>query len=246
MYLGVTMTSNTWLERAIDQESASLNLREATLDDVPFCAQAIVEVSANSLDEPLKLLRESLGFNTLEELLEAVLYEESSDLISLKHMVLVEADGAPQGLVFAYDPSLGKSMLPDFIKGLLSVRDLNLLKALSGASVTSVQGSLLYLNTLYVSPAMRGQHLGKLLVKLALHKASLLGLNGIFLHCFADNTKALDFYKALGFKTIEDFAYPQELYEVHSQGGVFLKLELNKADPLKLSPASKQEAANVF
>lgn len=240
------MTSNTWLERAIDQESASLNLREATLDDVPFCAQAIVEVSANSLDEPLKLLRESLGFNTLEELLEAVLYEESSDLISLKHMVLVEADGAPQGLVFAYDPSLGKSMLPDFIKGFLSVRDLNLLKALSGASVTSVQGSLLYLNTLYVSPAMRGQHLGKLLVKLALHKASLLGLKGIFLHCFADNIKALDFYKALGFKTIEDFAYPQELYEVHSQGGVFLKLELNKADPLKLSPASKQEAANVF
>lgn len=230
-------------EEPLEVKSPSLVLRAALSEDIPFCARALSAVLEGILDTGLTPLRERLGFTSLEELLSAALYEGSASLLSLRHMTVLSADGYFAGLLYAYAPSEGEALLPDFVNDLLDTDTRELISLLSGLLLpVRPREKAFYVNTLYVAEGERGRRYGAALLSLARTRARALGYNTLLLHCFAGNTGALNFYRREGFEVREEIFYAGQAATRFPEGGYYLVKSLEKtSDSAAVAESSSVE-----
>lgn len=172
-------------------------LRFGGQDDAEAIARIVVETSAGLL---AYLLGELFPGHTPEELLAAALGAESGRL-SCGNCLLAEADGALLGLVYAYPADMGgNSVLERLIpRGRLEA---------ARTILTAAEPGSLYVNTFWTAGAVRGQGLADLLMDQAETWARQAGCNGISLHVWADNQRALKFYARRGFAPVRHFPPP--------------------------------------
>lgn len=229
---------------AVEKRAPSLVLRAASGEDIPFCAHALAAVCEGVLDAGLASLRGKLGFASLEELFAAALYEGSSTQLSLKHMTVLSSGGHFAGLLYAYVPSEGEELLPDFVSSLLDSDTRELISLLSGKLLPVQSGEkVFYVNTLYVAKGERGKRYGAALISLARTRARALGLNTLMLHCFASNTGALSFYAREGFTVREEVFYAGAAAARFPEGGRYLVRSLAEAGKAEQSAEPSGESA---
>lgn len=227
-----------------EKSSPSLVLRAALSEDIPFCARALAAVCEGVLDAGLAPLRERLGLASLEELFSAALYEGSSSLLNLRHMTVLSADGYFAGLLYAYVPSEGEELLPDFVSSLLDTDTRELISLLSGSLLPLRTGEkVFYVNTLYVAEGARGRRYGAALISLARTRARALGLDTLMLHCFAANCGALNFYAREGFTVREEIFYTGNAAARFPEGGRYLVKSLADGESATGSAMQKGERA---
>ncbi|SPT68378.1 putative acetyltransferase [Anaerobiospirillum thomasii] len=183
---------------------------EASLEQ---CIRIISEVSDTLLD---KL------FNRIDIKKAMLLVSQNgSDIFNCDNIYLVKAraDGQIAAMLFAY--KVLDDNLPLILRSMLNKERFNLLKKVM---LSGYKGSF-YINTVYVNEKYQGQGLGSLLMELAKAAARDCQCKDIFLHCYADNSKALGMYEKYDFKVHDSISY-EALPSFKHEKGYILRLEL--------------------
>ena len=190
----------------------SLQLRQADPDDAEHIAHIIREVSGGVTDF---LLRNLSLFLNPEKLLAAAIMETGNP-VSHENVLLLEHEGVVAGLILAYPwdqhgvSSLLRRLVPKkkikILEGMLEVADKD----------------SLYINTLWVDAPWRGSGVADELMGCAILMAKDMGLAKISLHVWADNERALRFYRRHGFQTVRHFDVPRQRLLPHDGGNMLL------------------------
>jgi len=192
--------------------SAEPQFRLAEPADAPELAARIREVSPEVTDILLKGLLPGIG---PEQILAMVLRDASSHF-SHRNCVLAELDGRPAGLLFAYPAEL--QAIPPLMARVVPASRLDPLREL----LTLCEPGTLYVNTLWVDQAMRGQGLADALVDYARFWAEGEGMRGVSLFAWRDNARACAFYRRQGFRPLRELAAQGSLAKTHDRGDLYL------------------------
>lgn len=130
----------------------------------------------------------------------------------------VDSDGEIIGLLHSYDwTKQTHSLLMD---SFIPQERLAIIKNIMG----SAESNSLFINTFWVAPRHRGTGLAELLLELAVGAARVKKFTRLSLHVWAENERAVKFYRRHGFTEVKDFIFPESK---HWQYGV-RKLQLCK------------------
>ena len=87
-------------------------------------------------------------------------------------------------------------------------------------ALRKIDGQICEMKRLYVRPAYRGQHLGRLLAERVIHEAQTLGYLAMRLDTLPAMTEAITLYRSLGFR-------PTEAYRINPHpGAIYMELAL--------------------
>lgn len=187
----------------------NLKVRWATEDDADFVVETIREVSDGVIDF---LLEGAVPLMSASSLLKVV-FGKGNEPYTYNHVLLVEVEGKPAGLIFAYDSKFQR--VPAVMEGFLAREKIDAVRHLLEAK----RPDSLWINTLWVSPEFRGQGLSSLIVSLAGDLAKDTGFSSLALHCWKDNARARAFYAKQGFVVDGDIPTGGELLARHPEGG---------------------------
>lgn len=140
---------------------------------------------------------------------------DEATLFSYTNGILADRDGQVLGLALCYP---GEEFgLPWIVRNVIPRRRLNRVRGVLDADV---QGTL-YLNSLAVPEAARGQGVARLLLGCVGELTAELEFDTVTLHVWADNEPALRLYRSSGFEVIE--TVPIEPHErLMHEGGMHL------------------------
>ena len=197
-------------------EAFRLNLRLATADDIPKVAGIIEEVSEGIVGT---LFEGVMPMMTARDILELVIGKNQPPY-SADNMVIADVNGEIGGLLFAY-PATHQKVSP-LMETFLSKNRIDEVRAL----LTAGEPRDFWVNTLWISPALRGEGLANVLINCAKQMALDRGAASLALHCWLDNRRALAFYEKCGFSQVGTIAYGDRLSARHPEGGALLRLSL--------------------
>ena len=189
-----------------------LSLRLATADDLDVIARVVNTVSEGVVET---LLGGVLPGKDAESVLALVFGRRLATYVP-ENVILAEVAGRIAGLCFAYDAK--EQTVPPLMTGFLGEKRVAAVKGL----LTATYPGALWINTLWTADAVRGQGLGRLLLRAAETTARDAGLTALALNCWADNTRALDFYTKAGFTDGGVIAVGGDLVRRHPAGGRLL------------------------
>ena len=87
-------------------------------------------------------------------------------------------------------------------------------------ALRKIDGQICEMKRLYVRPAYRGQHLGRLLAERVIHEAQTLGYLAMRLDTLPAMTEAITLYRSLGFR-------PTEAYRINPHpGAIYMELSV--------------------
>lgn len=175
-----------------------LSLAQAEPDDAELVARIVRQTSAGVVD----FLLAGLCPEVPAEALLASAVMEPGTPISHENVLLVRQGRAPVGLLLAYPAA--DHALPDIVAKAVPQARLELLSGL----LTEAAPATLYVNTLWVAPALRGAGLADDLVACAWLTAENRGLAGLSLHVWSENVRAVRFYQRHGFTVLRHFPVP--------------------------------------
>ena len=197
---------------------SDIAFRMADAHDAPFLARTIAVVSEGVLAQ---LLDNVLPGISSEAILEMVLRDGSSHY-SYKNCVLAERDGESTGLLFAYDAAY--QSIPKLMRATIEKRRIDPLEDLLTASVAES----LYINTFWVSEAVRGLGLSDTLMDYAKEWAKALSLQKLSLFVFHDNGRAREFYRRHGFTVYRSVQLGGDVASRHG-GGDLMVCEIDES-----------------
>ena len=197
-------------------DHTELQLRNASDDDVEPLADIIEEVSDGIVSE---LFDDVFPGMSSKEILRLVIGKNVTPY-SLDNMVIAEVNGEIAGLLFAYPGS--QQVIPELMHAFIAAEKIQSVKGL----LTAGTASDLWVNTLWVAPRYRGQGLSELLINYAVNWAAHLELQGVALHCWADNTRAKAFYFKHNFRQYDAISFGLALMDRHPSGGLLLRREI--------------------
>ena len=189
-----------------------LTLRLATADDIDVMARVVNAVSEGVVET---LLGGLLPGKDAEGVLALVFGRRVPPYVP-ENVILAEVAGRTAGLCFAYDAK--EQTVPPLMTGFLGEKRVAAVKSL----LTATYPNALWINTLWTDESVRGQGLGRLLLRAADISARDQGLTALALNCWADNARALDFYAKAGFADHGTIAVGGDLARRHPAGGRLL------------------------
>lgn len=141
------------------------------------------------------------------------LFQCHFNLFSFEHVYFAEVGGEKAGMILGYDWRVKKreGLRTGYLLfkrtgiGILS-KFLRLLKL--NAIVGRVSRSEYYLSNVATYPQYRGMGVGRRLMLEAEKEAKLVGAERIVLDVEKENVRAMNFYKKLGYRAIEEFSIP--------------------------------------
>lgn len=133
------------------------------------------------------------------------------NLFSFEHVYFAEVDGEKVGMILGYDWQIKKR--ENFRTGFLLFKRIGvsiLGKLLSlmklNATVGKVCDGEYYISNIATYPQYRGRGLGKGLILETEQEAKMVGAERIVLDVEKENISAINFYRELGYKMIEEFS----------------------------------------
>lgn len=189
-----------------------LVLRLARESDQDLAARIIHEVSDGVTQT---LLGGLLPGKRPEEIL-SLAFARRIDPYRIENVVMLEVDNKPAGMFFAYE-SVCEPVSP-VLEAFVPKRRVDAVRELLTAGVP---GSL-WIHTLWVDEAYRGQGAAQLILNCAQKKAQALGLKALALHVFNDNARACAFYRKSGFEKLREISYRGDFSALHPLGGSLL------------------------
>jgi ribosomal protein S18 acetylase RimI-like enzyme len=195
--------------------TSDLTFAPATLDDAETLACHIRETSEGIVDHLLNNLFPGL---VVEDFL-AMILRESGTHFHTDNIALAKHLDVIIGLLFAYPSS--QHDVPKLMDSFLNPNRLDPVRAILTTSVPNT----LYINTIWAHPDWRGTGLADLLMEHALLLARERGLQGISLHVWCDNDRALAFYGKHGFRKYQTIAAQEPLASRHPEGSLILYRE---------------------
>lgn len=189
---------------------------QATPDDAEQIADIVIDTSGGIVER----LFDGLIPDVTPQMVLSAAFVQGEGQYKTENVICLKSDDTIAGLLFSYTaeehkiPSLMESMLPS--KRLAPVRPI---------LERSIPDSL-YISTIWVDEALRGEGYADLLMLEAVSRCRALGLNKISLFCWNDNERALRFYARKNFTLHEHL--PPELIRLkgHPLGGSLLILNL--------------------
>lgn len=169
--------------------SMNIQFKPAESEQADAIAEIITETSGGIVDYLLSNLVP--GFTPAELLCSAVLSEDNA--YCYENVIMAMEDEHHIGLMLAYPGD--KHTLPGAARNFLFKRRLDLLKDI----LMSQDHDSLHINTLWVRNDFRGTGIADSFIELASLMASDYELPRLSLHVWADNQRAIRFYKRHGF-----------------------------------------------
>ncbi|AGW15273.1 GNAT family N-acetyltransferase [Megalodesulfovibrio gigas] len=197
----------------------SLSLRQADPEDAEQIARIVREVSGGVADY---LLRGASLLVSPERLLSSLIMETGNPF-SHEHVLLLEGGSTLAGLLLAYPWDLHG--VPDILHKLVPRKRLQTLEGL----LQMADANSLYINTIWVAEPWRGTGAAAELLECSLLLAAEHGLSKVSLHVWADNTRAVRFYRRHGFEVVKHFNVPRQRLLPHD-GGNYLMSRTVDAD----------------
>lgn len=117
------------------------------------------------------------------------------------HVIKDKTDGKIVAMLLGYK-NAGQS-LPLILRTFISKEKIKLLEQVLCFNYEESY----YINTLYVAPEYRGLGFATLLLDIAQILGKQLDIKSMVLHCFKDNTNALNMYQKYGFEIVDTFKY---------------------------------------
>jgi GNAT superfamily N-acetyltransferase len=191
---------------------SGLTFAPATPDDAEILACHIRQTSEGIVDHLLDRLFPDL---VVEDFL-AMILRESGTHFHTDNIALAKYQHLITGLLFAYPSS--QHDVPELMENFLNPRRLDPVRAILTTSVPNT----LYINTIWTHPDWRGTGLADLLMEQALLLSRTYGLQGISLHVWCDNHRALAFYSRHGFSKYQTLAAQDPLISRHPKGSLIL------------------------
>ena len=189
-----------------------LTLRLATADDIGAITRIVNTVSEGVVES---LLGGLLPGKDAESVLALVFGRRVPPYVP-ENVILADVAGRTAGLCFAYDAK--EQTVPPLMTGFLGEKRVAAVKAL----LTATYPQALWINTLWTDESVRGQGLGRLLLRAAAATAQDQGLTALALNCWAENARALDFYAEAGFAEKGVIPVGGDLLRRHPAGGRLL------------------------
>ncbi len=190
----------------------ALTLSQADLDDAESIAHIVRITSGGLVDY---LLGGLSRFVSPQGILTSLIME-SGNPFSYENAVVMRADNdTVAGLLLVYPAA--QHHPPDILRRVVASRKLRHIQSLlEGAYPDS-----LYVNTLWVDEPYRGTGVAAGLLQCALLLAAEQGLGGLSLNVWADNQRAIRFYRRNHFSTVCHCDIPNHP-ELSHEGGNFL------------------------
>lgn len=192
-----------------------LKLRLASWDEVDLISKVITEVSEGFLDHLF------LGMKIQEprDLLELAFLKKIAPF-ELNNVNFVIHECKPVGMLFGYGPQ--EASKDSLVRSFFGEKKFD---ELSNIFLSGVKDAY-WINTIWISPEMRNQGLGTLLLDCSAYIAEGRGLKKISLHCWADNEKAISFYERNQFEVVEQKDALAGLEKRHPKGSLILERDL--------------------
>lgn len=140
---------------------------------------------------------------------------DESTLFSYTNGILAEQGGRVLGLALCYPGD--EFGLPWIVRNVIPRRRLDRMRGLLDADVRGT----LYLNSLAVPEAARGQGVARLLLGCVGELTAELAFDTVTLHVWADNAPALHLYRSSGFEIVETIPIESD-ERLHHAGGMHL------------------------
>ena len=189
-----------------------LEFHRATLDDAEVAAECIRETSEGIVDHLFAGLFPDI---TTEQIL-AMILREGNTHFQTNNITLIRHHEQLAGLIFAYPAS--QHTIPPIMEKFLSPARVEAVREILTTSVTNT----LYVNTIWVHPSWRGGGLADVLMNYSEMCARDICLTGISLHTWADNARALAFYKRHGFSQHQTIPACETLIRRHPLGSIIM------------------------
>lgn len=176
-----------------------MNFRQAAPHDILFISRGFHAA----------MLLENAKEERIREFAERICVREDT-LYSWKNTIIAEDDGVPVGMITAYDGLLYHAM---------KVRTFTLVKEMWGIDNLGMDDEALpgeyYIDSLSVIPEQQGRGVGKALIREAIEKASMLGIDSVTIVVDPINKRAQKLYESLGFKrTIDVFIFGHDYWKM--------------------------------
>jgi ribosomal protein S18 acetylase RimI-like enzyme len=197
----------------------TLTLRQADPEDAEAIAQVVRAVSGGVADY---LLAGASLFIPPERLL-ASLIMETGNPFSHENALLLEQGTSLAGLLLAYPWE--RHAVPDILRKIVPRKKLAILEGL----LQTADARSLYINTIWVDEPHRGTGAADDLLECAFLLAREFGLAKISLHVWADNTRAMRFYRRHGFAAMRHFDVPRHRLLPHDGGNYLMSREVGPA-----------------
>lgn len=141
------------------------------------------------------------------------LFGYSSNLFSLEHVYFAEIEGKKAGMILGYDWRVKER--ENLRTGLLLFKKIgfSILGKLSSlmkfnATIGKLHDGEYYISNIAIYPTYRGMGIGKRLMLEAENEAKIAGVKRIVLDVEKENIIAMNFYKELGYDTVNDISIP--------------------------------------
>ncbi|QLA21263.1 GNAT family N-acetyltransferase [Desulfolutivibrio sulfoxidireducens] len=200
------------------RELMTLTLRQADPEDAEHIARVVRAVSGGVADF---LLAGASLFVSPERLL-ASLIMETGNPFSYENALLLEHNSTLAGLLLSYPWE--QHAVPDILRKIVPKKRLAVIDGL----LQMADAQSLYINTIWVDEPYRGTGTADDLLECAFLMATQLHLAKVSLHVWADNTRAVRFYRRHGFVPARHFDVPRQRLLPHDGGNFLMSREVGQ------------------
>lgn len=204
-----------------------ISFRPAEPKDAPTLAQISILAAGGTFELLLKGLKRGV---TVGMAMTALCAADNTEY-SYKHYYLAEVDGRPAGGInyvtvedrYKLSPNINPILQEKFKFGWLQlIKFLFRARHLKGMNEIKAPRSALHINDVAVFPEYQGMGIGKKLVEFVISEAKKSKNDYVSLYVWADNIKAIEFYKKIGFEIAKTGSVRPHKYLQHKQSHLML------------------------